>query len=263
MSSYTDAINQAANVSAVKSKTESTGETSMGKEDFLSLLVAQLQNQDPLNPDDPTEFTAQLAQFSSLEQLFTLNESMDNLVSSNAASDKISTLSTIGKTVAYQGGSFEFSGKPVEVGYQLDGAASEVTILLQKNSDTVATLEGTELTAGNHYITWDGLTAKGDPAPLGEYTIVLQAKAVEDGSVEALPLVKSEVTGVDLGGQSGGTLITNAGEISFNSILGVYEPGSKSAQVESEKEEVSLKDSIDKSTAAIEKVTDDAIELTE
>ncbi|MCP3891429.1 MAG: flagellar hook assembly protein FlgD [Desulfobulbaceae bacterium] len=263
MSSYTDAINQAANVSAVKSKTESTGETSMGKEDFLSLLVAQLQNQDPLNPDDPTEFTAQLAQFSSLEQLFTLNESMDNLVNSNAASDKISTLSTIGKTVAYQGGSFEFSGEPVEVGYQLDGAASEVTILLQKNNDTVATLEGTELTAGNHYITWDGLTADGDSAPTGEYTIVLQAKAVEGGSVETLPLVKSEVTGVDLGGQSGGTLITNAGEISFNSILGVYEPGSKSASVESEKEQASLKESIDESTAAIEKVTDDAIELTE
>ena len=111
MSSYIDVLGQATTASNASGSTSAADDqNSMGKEDFLTLLVAQLQNQDPLNPDDPTEFTAQLAQFSSLEQLFTLNESMDNLVASNASSDRLSTLATIGKEVAYHGDTFEYAG---------------------------------------------------------------------------------------------------------------------------------------------------------
>jgi flagellar basal-body rod modification protein FlgD len=201
-----------------------TKETSMGKEDFLTLLVAQLQNQDPLNPDDPTEFTAQLAQFSSLEQLFTLNESMENLVASNAASESLSALSTLGKEVTYLGDTFNYEGFPVEVGYQLDGIATEVTLSLQQNGATVASLNGTDLTEGNHFISWNGLTEEGKTAPSGEYKIVISAKAVDGESVAAAPLVKSEVTGIDMDVESGGILVTQSGSINFNKIFGVYEP---------------------------------------
>lgn len=227
MSSYIDAINQANIASTGKSTASSNKDVVMGKEDFLMLLVAQLQNQDPLSPDDPTEFTAQLAQFSSLEQLTSLNESMENLVTSNANSDRFSTLNTIGKDVTYNCGSFNFTGELVEIGYQLDGQASEVTLSLQQNGVTVATLNGEELETGSHFITWDGLLANNQNAPLGDYKIVLQAKATADESVGAAPLIRSEVTGVDLGGEYGGVLITKAGEVAFNSILGVYDPGSR------------------------------------
>ena len=227
MSSYIDALNQA--TTAATGKSTSSKETVMGKEDFLKLLVAQLQNQDPLSPDDPTEFTAQLAQFSSLEQLTSLNDSMDNLVTSNANSDRFSTLNTIGKTVAYNSGSFNFTGDPVEIGYQLDGQASAVTLSLQQNGVTLATVKGEELATGNHFISWDGKLANGNKAPVGEYDIVIEAKAATDESVGAAPLQRSEVTGVDLQGEYGGTLITKTGEIGFTSILGVYEPGSIAA----------------------------------
>lgn len=226
MSAYVDAINQANTASTANSATNRTTESVMGKEDFLSLLVAQLQNQDPLNPDEPTEFTAQLAQFSQLEQLFSLNEGMENLVTSNTNSDRISTLSTIGKEVSYQTNTINFSGEPVEIGYQLDGAAASVTLSLQSNGATVATFEASNLSSGNHYLTWDGLTTEGFPATPGEYQLVIQAQASADSSIEALTLVRSEVTGVDLGTENGGTLLTKAGEVNFNSILGVYEPGS-------------------------------------
>ena len=124
MSSYIDVLNQTTTAATGKSTAKSGKETVMGKEDFLKLLVAQLQNQDPLSPDDPTEFTAQLAQFSSLEQLTSLNDSMDNLVNSNANSDRFATLNTIGKNVAYHSADFTFKGEPVELGYQLDGQAT-------------------------------------------------------------------------------------------------------------------------------------------
>ncbi|EKD34195.1 MAG: hypothetical protein ACD_75C02429G0002 [uncultured bacterium] len=227
MSSYIESINQAATASTGKTTAKNSDDAVMGKQDFLTLLVAQLQNQDPLNPDDPTEFTAQLAQFSSLEQLFTLNESMNNLVTSNANSDRMSTLSTIGKEVTYNSGNFHFSGDPVEIGYQLDSPASEVTLDLQLNGVTVTSLSGKDLSAGNHYLTWDGLTKDGKKASTGDYKIVLRAKAPSGESTAVAPLIKSEVTGVDLGGENGGTLITKAGEIAFNSIIGVFDPDSK------------------------------------
>ena len=228
MSSYIESINQATTASTAKTTSKTKDETVMGKQDFLTLLVAQLQNQDPLNPDNPTEFTAQLAQFSSLEQLFTLNESMTNMAAATANSDRLSTLGTIGKEVAYNGSSFNFTGEPVEIGYQLDGPAASVNLALQLNGTTVATLQGKELGEGNHYLTWDGLTKDGVMASPGKYTIAIEAKAAAGKTVAAAPLIKSEVTGVDLGGDSGGTLQTKAGEIAFTSILGVYDPRSLS-----------------------------------
>lgn len=227
MSSYIDSINQAATAtSTATNSATTTKDTVLGKQDFLTLLVAQLQNQDPLNPSDPTEFTAQLAQFSSLEQLFNLNKSMDNLVTSNANSDKLSTLNTIGKEVVYQDGSFDFTGEPVKLGYKLDGQASEVTLALQLDGATVATLKGVDLAEGNHFLTWDGMTDSGQAAAHGNYKIVIQAKAAEGESVAASPLIRSEVTGVDLDGEFGGVLITKAGKVEFNTILGVYDTDS-------------------------------------
>ena len=229
MTSYIDAINQATKASTGKSTAKTTADAVMGKEDFLTLLVAQLKNQDPLSPDDPTAFTAQLAQFSSLEQLTTLNSSMDTLVASNASSQNLSTLSTIGKDVTYTGSSFNFTGDSTQLGYKLDKAAASVTLKLQLNGATVATLDGEELSAGNHFITWDGLTQAGLPAASGKYTIIVQAKAADGTTVGSSPLIRSEVTGVDLNEGSGSTLITNAGKIPFTSILGISDPDTKSA----------------------------------
>lgn len=236
MSAYIDSLNQAATASTAKTSLDNKTEEVLGKEDFLTLLVAQLQNQDPLNPDDPTEFTAQLAQFSSLEQLFNLNDSMNNLVQSNANSDRLSTLNTIGKEVAYNSNSFSYNGEPVTLGYQLDGQASDVTLALQLDGVTVANLKGTELSSGTHYLNWDGKTLKGEAAPVGDYKIVVSAKAAEGESVGASPVVRAEVTGVDLGGEYGGTLITSFGEVSFNTILGVYDPDSFTAESDTNKE---------------------------
>ncbi len=210
--------------SAKKSKTEI-----MGKNDFLTLLVAQLKNQDPLNPDEPTEFTAQLAQFSSLEQLTNLNQSMENMATSNANSDRFATLQTIGKNVIYQDNTFSYSGQNgAQLGYQLDGQATEVTLTIKQNGSIIKTLHGTELSKGNHIIDWDGLTENGTDADRGTYTVSVSVKTEEGTSVAASPLIQSQVTGVDLTGEFGGTLETEAGIVAFSSILGVYENKSNS-----------------------------------
>lgn len=222
--SFIDVIAQPQASSAGTEKKNSNTADIMGKEDFLTLLVAQLKNQDPLNPDEPTEFTAQLAQFSSLEQLFNLNESMENLATSNANSDRFATLQTIGKNVAYQDNTFNYDGSgSAQIGYQLDGNASEVKISIKQNGSVVKVLDGVELAKGNHILTWDGTTATGTAADSGKYTISVSVKTTDGSSIAASPLIQSEVTGVDLTGEFGGTLETRAGEVVFSSILGVYE----------------------------------------
>jgi len=232
--------------------TNSSDEDIMGKEDFLTLLVAQLQNQDPLNPDDATEFTSQLAEFSSLEQLQNLNESMESLASAQQKSDKFATMGLMGQEVVYADSTFTFDGDPVKVGYQIDGTASSVTMTIQDEAGgTVAILHPTDLRKGDHFLEWDGLDNEGNELPAGKYNIVLQASADGDGSTIAVsPLVQSEVTGVDFSNSSGEAMIhTLAGaEISAGLIIAVYQSEqthTKNITEENEEESSAVGDAID------------------
>lgn len=221
---YTFPTSKAASTTTTGASTVAKKDTVMGKDDFLSLLVAQLKNQDPLEPEDPTAFTAQLAQFSSLEQLTNLNTTMEGLTTAQANSTRLSSLGLIGKDITYNGSTVTLEGKPVEIGYQLDGTASSVTLSIQDaNGKTVRTIQATdtELKAGNHFVSWDGKDQQGNPLANGKYTLVLQASAAGEGaSIAAAPLVRSVVTGVDL---SSGIITTRAGEVLFKNIIGVME----------------------------------------
>ncbi|MEN8189992.1 MAG: flagellar hook capping FlgD N-terminal domain-containing protein [Thermodesulfobacteriota bacterium] len=223
--SYIPGLFQAPTTEGTQSPSVADNPAIMGKQDFLTLLVAQLQNQDPLNPDDPTEFTAQLAQFSSLEQLFNLNEGMDELAAAQSGSDNMAALSLIGKDVTYFGSKFNYSGEPVTLGYQLDGQAARVTLTIQAAGGAVVkTIDSRELTAGNHYLSWDGKDMDGNAVAPGDYHLTIQAAAAIDGStVAAAPLIRSSVTGVDLDETEGNTLLTQMGKVALNDIIGVFD----------------------------------------
>lgn len=197
--------------------TDTISDSTMGKEDFLKLLVAQLQNQDPLDPSDPTEFTAQLAQFSSLEQLFTVNKNLGELAASNGEMQKLSALSMIGNDIVSESDSFELSSDGnVDIGYRLEHAATEVTLYVKDESgNTVATIEGDNST-GEHFYNWDGTDSLGQIAPPGKYSLFVSATA-NNAVIDASTLIKGSVYGVDLD-STGYTLVTNAGEFSIDSI---------------------------------------------
>ncbi len=221
----------------------------MGKDDFLTLLVAQLQNQDPMNPEDATEFTAQLAEFSSLEQLYNLNDSMAALTEGQKQSDRLATLELIGKEVVYADASFNFDGQTVNIGYQLDGTAASVNMsIVDQHGSTVATIKPTDLQKGNHFLEWDGLDKDGNVVPEGDYKIVLQATASgEDSSVAISPLVQSEVTGIDFSDSTGNaTLQTMAGaQIITSDIVSVYQPSTiPTLSTSSDEEENTIVDEV-------------------
>lgn len=203
-----------------QSLTSSLEGTAMGKEDFLKLLVAQLQHQDPMNPSDATEFTAQLAQFSSLEQLFAVNENLAEMSSSNGELKRMSALSMIGNYIVSEEKGFRFNGDTAEIGYRLDNNATEVRIHIEDEfGRTVASIEGAE-TAGEHFYNWDGTDSTGQIVPPGKYSIFLSATGLDDEIISATPLVKGKVTGVDLD-DKGHVLVTNAGDFRLDSITRV------------------------------------------
>ena len=230
------AITQTTSSTSTAGSTESSSNT-LGQEDFLTLLVAQLQNQDPLNPSDATEFTAQLAQYSQLEQLFNLNDSMDELAAAQTGSQRISALSLIGKDILVEGSEFKYSGDPVEIGYSIDGTVTDVDVVIQDQyGNTVTTLSGTDTSEGNHTLTWNGKDASGDQVEDGTYTLVIQARTGGDSTSAAVSsLVRTEVTGVDLNGVEP-VLVTVSGEFTIDEVYGAYD-GSESSSDNAESEE--------------------------
>ena len=211
------------NTSSNTATTSSAKTSALGQDQFLTLLVAQLQNQDPLNPADATEFTSQLAQYSQLEQLFNLNDSMEQLATAQNNSERLSALTLIGQDVVVENSEFTLGKESVEIGYKVDGTVTDVDLLI-KNSDgkTVATLSASDLSEGNHFLTWDGKNSSGTALDPGTYSIQISAKNGTTASASVSPLVRSEVTGIDLSG-SEAKIVTALGEYAISAIHGAYD----------------------------------------
>lgn len=97
----TNSIDSSLLLSNYQNQTKSTGSSSLGKDDFLKILMTQLQNQDPLNPMQDQDFISQMATFSSLEQMTNLNSSMDNFIKTAQQNQFMQASSMIGRTVTY------------------------------------------------------------------------------------------------------------------------------------------------------------------
>ena len=212
-----------ATTAAATSTTATTAKSqTLGQSDFLNLLVAQMKNQDPLNPSDPTQFTSQLAQYSQLEQLFNLNDSMGNLTTAQNNSDKLSSISLIGQDVVVEDSNFNLAKSPVQVGYTADGTATSIKLQISDSTGkNVATLTAKDLTAGSHFLTWNGQDSSGNMLASGTYTLAMDAKNSGGTAATVSSLVRAAVTGIDLSG-SEAKIVTGLGEYKVSAIHGAY-----------------------------------------
>lgn len=118
--------------------TKATDSSELGKDAFMQLLVAQIKNQDPLNPTDSSESIAQMAQFSSLEQMQNLNTTMTNIYNYQTTNTLVSNAALIGKTVtALDSEGNTVTGKINAVGLSDDGKTAVFSVVDSKNKTNV------------------------------------------------------------------------------------------------------------------------------
>ena len=142
----------------------------LGRDAFLTMLVAQLENQDPLNPMEGSDFSAQLAQFSQLEQLINLNGSMDSMKTSYEESSQSDVTSFVGKEITANVDSIEIvNGSFIGGDYNISELCEVMVTIFDSQGNEVRTLYEGQKGIGSHGINWDGQDNNGDTVLDGSY----------------------------------------------------------------------------------------------
>jgi flagellar basal-body rod modification protein FlgD len=171
----------------------------LGQQEFFDLMVAQLQNQDPLNPTDSAEFLSQVAQFSTVNGINQMQQSIATLAEAMTSSQALQASMLVGGDVLVSSrAGFLESGKSMEGAIELPAATGQVMAqIFTPSGQLVRELELGPQDSGLVRFAWDGNDASGEFAPPGAY--VVQASAVRDGQNEALEtFVVSHVDSVTL-----------------------------------------------------------------
>jgi flagellar basal-body rod modification protein FlgD len=182
-------------------QSESAGKDELGKNEFLNLLVAQLNNQNPLEPQGNGEFIAQLAQFSQVEGIEKLNGSMESLVSGYQSSQALQASSLVGrKVIVPTDNAVVDTSESFKASLVLPTTSSNVYVNVYDQAGVaVSRVNLGEQAAGNVSFIWDGKDASGNLLPPGTYKF--EAQATYEGETKGLyTLLPANVDSVTLGG---------------------------------------------------------------
>ncbi|WP_068605663.1 flagellar hook assembly protein FlgD, partial [Pseudomonas sp. BIOMIG1BD] len=186
-----------------------TGKKALGKDAFLKLLVTQLKNQNPLDPQDNSAFVAQLAQFSTLEGITTLNDSVNSITGNYKSSQALQASSLVGRSVIVQSGTTQVdTSKSMTGSVTIPASVSSVTMTItDKDGNIVKTIDMGSQKAGNASFVWDGTKTDGTKAAPGNYSF--KASTTIDGKGTALvTYLPATVNSVTIS-QTGGELMLN------------------------------------------------------
>lgn len=172
--------------------------TALGKDDFLTMLLTQLQNQDPLNPVDSTEYTAQLAQFSSLEQLSNINDNLEYMHLFQASINNAQAVTFIGKEIVAVGNEIKVNDGAAEAcHFELAANAAGAAVNIYDSAGSyVKTIEQGAMDAGRQTVTWDGSDQNGNPVADGNYTFEVMAVDDQGQDIPAITYTSGVVSGV-------------------------------------------------------------------
>uniref|UniRef100_A0A7C4EJ38 Basal-body rod modification protein FlgD n=1 Tax=Fundidesulfovibrio putealis TaxID=270496 RepID=A0A7C4EJ38_9BACT len=212
--------------SIASSSSSSTASSSMGKDDFLQILVAQLESQDPFNTVDESEMISQLTQFSSLEQLTNMNDTLTSMVQMLNVQSAMGAVDYIGKSVMASGYTLSKSGSSVsDVSYTLDSDVSALTAKIYDADGTlVRSVDMGAQSAGDHTFEWDGLDADGASVEDGQYSIAFAATDSSGNEVGVSTMISGTVTGVSV--ESGAVMLTLADgrQVALSDVHSVTNP---------------------------------------
>ncbi len=153
----------------------------INKIDFMTLLVAQIQNQDPMSPMDNSEFTSQITQFTMLEEMESVNAKLDENLIVGQSINNTAMLSLVGKSVTVEGDkTFVTEGQVSENVLAVEGAGTATIEVLDSNGNVVRTYSK-NVSQGLNDVTWDGELSDGSTAEDGDYTLNV---TVTSGDIE-------------------------------------------------------------------------------
>ncbi len=202
MPGYTNILGQAEE-EFFSPKDPHTGNSSkLGRDEFLKLLLVQLQHQDPTNPMKDEDFIAQLAQFSSLEQLTNISNSIDQLNETFKENMLLNTADFIGKTVTADGWEISKEGDNISsLFYTLDDTATSVYInIYDQNNNLIQSLELGAKQPGTYEFKWDGMDFQGNEAPDGVYRVGVSAEGKDGEPTMVSTQVEGVISGIDVEG---------------------------------------------------------------
>ena len=208
----TDATTAASTSQAAAAMKQATG---MNKDDFLKLFVTQLQNQDPLNPQDGTQFISQLAQLTQVEQAYNTNTNLQSLLTQGSNAGTLAAVSLIGKQVEANASQVELqAGSSSTINYNLGKNAATVAVsVLDANGKTVKTINAGAQNSGSNSVSWDGTDNSGTLLTPGTYSFSIAAKDASGNAVTSTGVVRGTVSGVDM---SGATPVLSVGSLKLN-----------------------------------------------
>ena len=200
-------------------KQDNTQNKDLGKNEFLNLLVAQLNNQNPLEPQGNGEFIAQLAQFSSLEGIEKLNTSMESMLSSYQSSQALQASSLVGrKVIVPTEKAVVDTSESFKASLVLPTTSNNVYVNVYDNAGSVVRrINMGEQAAGNVSFIWDGKDASGNLMPPGTYKFEAQATYGSD-TKGLYTLLPANVDSVTLGGSELMLNLAGLGSVALSQV---------------------------------------------
>jgi len=221
VSSPTVAVANNTGIGAAAGKTSAEEQ----KAQFLTLLVTQLRYQDPMNPMQGTEFTQQLAMFSSLEQLININKSLEKLGGMESAFAQGQAVGMLGKQVLAEGNTVTVSsGAASNLAFSLEQATDDTMVnIFDQSGALVGVFDAGNRGAGLHTIAFPAFDQQGNAMKDGVYTFSILAFGADGKPVQAKTFSSGIVQGVKFA-QDGTLLTVGAKDIPLSSVVQITEP---------------------------------------